>query len=273
MGSPAGNGPAAALLCPVRDRPRRHDRGGRAAVDRRRPRVRARPGSSGSSPPTRWPSADCSSRPDAPPTCSAAGACSSPAWRCSPPPRRAAGWPRRRRCWSAMRAVQGTGAALLAPAALALVSDAHPGGPERRRALGLWTAAAAGGGRDRLGARRRAHADRRLAGDLLHERPRRDRGRPARAACPARRPRPCRRAEARRARPAGRAAGDRRSRRARVRPDRGAGGAASVCRARRRCRRCWRPSSQSSGASRRRCCRRGLSATATSPARCSSRSR
>lgn len=45
-----------------------------------------------------------------------------------------------------MRAVQGTGAALLAPAALALVSDAHPGGPERRRALGLWTAAAAGGG-------------------------------------------------------------------------------------------------------------------------------
>jgi MFS family permease len=45
-----------------------------------------------------------------------------------------------------MRALQGSGAALLAPAALALVTEAYPDGPERRRALGLWTAAAAGGG-------------------------------------------------------------------------------------------------------------------------------
>src|SRR4051794_22171329 len=44
------------------------------------------------------------------------------------------------------RAVQGVGAALVAPAALALVTSARPDGPERARALGWWTAAAAGGG-------------------------------------------------------------------------------------------------------------------------------
>ncbi len=44
------------------------------------------------------------------------------------------------------RAVQGLGAALVAPAALALLTAARPDGPERVRALGWWTAAAAGGG-------------------------------------------------------------------------------------------------------------------------------
>lgn len=44
------------------------------------------------------------------------------------------------------RAVQGVGAALLAPAALALVTDAYPEGRARHRALAIWTAAAAGGG-------------------------------------------------------------------------------------------------------------------------------
>jgi MFS family permease len=38
------------------------------------------------------------------------------------------------------------GLALFSPAALALVTDAYPDAAERRRALGLWTAAAAGGG-------------------------------------------------------------------------------------------------------------------------------
>jgi MFS family permease len=42
----------------------------------------------------------------------------------------------------ALRALQGVGAALLAPAALALVTEL----PDQRRALGIWTAAAAGGG-------------------------------------------------------------------------------------------------------------------------------
>ncbi|RKQ90290.1 MFS transporter [Solirubrobacter pauli] len=44
------------------------------------------------------------------------------------------------------RAVQGVGAALVSPAALALVTAARPSGAARGRALGWWTAAAAGGG-------------------------------------------------------------------------------------------------------------------------------
>ncbi len=44
------------------------------------------------------------------------------------------------------RAAQGVGAALAAPAALALVTAAFPGAEERRRAVAWWTAAAAGGG-------------------------------------------------------------------------------------------------------------------------------
>jgi EmrB/QacA subfamily drug resistance transporter len=46
----------------------------------------------------------------------------------------------------AARAVQGVGAALIAPAALALLTAARPDGRARTRALGWWTAAAAGGG-------------------------------------------------------------------------------------------------------------------------------
>jgi MFS family permease len=46
----------------------------------------------------------------------------------------------------AARTVQGLGAAAVAPAALASITAAIPDGPRRRRALGVWTAAAAGGG-------------------------------------------------------------------------------------------------------------------------------
>ncbi len=46
----------------------------------------------------------------------------------------------------AARAVQGVGAALATPAALALVTTTFPDGPERTRALGIWTAAAPVGG-------------------------------------------------------------------------------------------------------------------------------
>jgi EmrB/QacA subfamily drug resistance transporter len=44
------------------------------------------------------------------------------------------------------RALQGLGAALVSPAALALVTTARPAGRARASALGWWTAAAAGGG-------------------------------------------------------------------------------------------------------------------------------
>jgi EmrB/QacA subfamily drug resistance transporter len=46
----------------------------------------------------------------------------------------------------AARAFQGAGAALATPAALALVTTMFPEGPERTRALGIWTAAAPVGG-------------------------------------------------------------------------------------------------------------------------------
>ena len=46
----------------------------------------------------------------------------------------------------AARAVQGLGAAAISPAALALLTAAIPPGRARTRALGVWTAAAAGGG-------------------------------------------------------------------------------------------------------------------------------
>ena len=46
----------------------------------------------------------------------------------------------------AARTLQGLGAAAVAPAALAAITAVVPDGPERRRALGVWTAAAAGGG-------------------------------------------------------------------------------------------------------------------------------
>jgi EmrB/QacA subfamily drug resistance transporter len=46
----------------------------------------------------------------------------------------------------AARAVQGLGAAVAVPAALALLTTTFPEGRQRTRALGIWTAAAAGGG-------------------------------------------------------------------------------------------------------------------------------
>jgi MFS family permease len=42
------------------------------------------------------------------------------------------------------RALQGAGAAVAVPAALSLLTTTFPSGPERARALGVWTAAAAG---------------------------------------------------------------------------------------------------------------------------------
>ena len=46
----------------------------------------------------------------------------------------------------AFRAVQGLGAAIVAPAALSIISTTFSGGRERNLAMGVWTAVAAGGG-------------------------------------------------------------------------------------------------------------------------------
>lgn len=46
----------------------------------------------------------------------------------------------------AFRAIQGLGAAIVAPAALSIISTTFSGGRERNLAMGVWTAVAAGGG-------------------------------------------------------------------------------------------------------------------------------
>src|SRR3712207_9429503 len=46
----------------------------------------------------------------------------------------------------AFRAVQGLGAAIVAPAALSIISNIFTEGRERNLAMGVWTAVAAGGG-------------------------------------------------------------------------------------------------------------------------------
>ena len=71
----------------------------------------------------------------------------------------------------AVRAVQGIGAALLSPAALALLTVTFPAGRDRNVALGVWGALA--GHRRHAGRRRRRRARRRgrLGVDLLRQRP------------------------------------------------------------------------------------------------------
>src|SRR4051812_11892656 len=46
----------------------------------------------------------------------------------------------------AFRALQGLGGALISPAALSIITTTFPEGPERTKALGVWSAIAAGGG-------------------------------------------------------------------------------------------------------------------------------
>ena len=46
----------------------------------------------------------------------------------------------------AFRGLQGLGAALVSPAALSIITTTFPEGPERTKALGVWSAIAAGGG-------------------------------------------------------------------------------------------------------------------------------
>ena len=105
-----------------------------------------RPRWAGCSPPTRWSSAAACSPRDGSPTGSAGGAPSRPGCCCSPPRRWPAGSRRAGPRCSPHGPSRDSGAALVSPAALALVTAARPDGPARARALGWWTAAAAGGG-------------------------------------------------------------------------------------------------------------------------------
>ncbi|MFI5793629.1 MFS transporter [Streptomyces sp. NPDC051677] len=65
---------------------------------------------------------------------------------CSASPRSPAVWPRNRASWGPLAPLQGVGAAALAPAALALLASTFPGGKERVKAFGVWSAMNAAGG-------------------------------------------------------------------------------------------------------------------------------
>ena len=76
----------------------------------------------------------------------AAERCSSWAWSSSPPPRCSTDSRRRRDWLVASRALQGLGGALVSPAALSIITTTFAEGEDRTKALGVWSAIAAGGG-------------------------------------------------------------------------------------------------------------------------------
>ena len=73
------------------------------------------------------------------------------------------------------RGLQGLGAALVSPAALAIVIATFAEGKERTKAMGVWAAIAVGGGAVGLAARRHPHRRALVAVDLLRQRADRDR--------------------------------------------------------------------------------------------------
>ena len=77
--------------------------------------------------------------------------------RCSPPRPLAGGLAQEGWQLLAARAVQGLGAAVLAPATLTIVTAAVPPGPARTRAIGTWTAVGAARRRGRRAGRRSPH--------------------------------------------------------------------------------------------------------------------
>ena len=130
---------------PADDRPRRVDREHRAAVRPGRPRHHRRRTGSGWSRPTRWPSAACCCSAAGSPTTPAASARSSSACSASPAPPRSAASPPNQELLFAARALQGAFAALMAPAALSLVTVTFTEPKERAKAFGVFGALAGGG--------------------------------------------------------------------------------------------------------------------------------
>ena len=105
------------------------------------------------------------------PICSAAAACSSPAWSSSPAPR----WPAASRTASSLligaRFAQGVGAAMLSPAALSTLTSTFRSTRDRNTALGVWAAVSGHRRRRRRPVRRPAHARGRLALGAVRQRP------------------------------------------------------------------------------------------------------
>ena len=130
---------------PADDRPRRVDREHRAARRRRRTSASATPTGSGWSRPTRWPSAACCCSAAGSPTTPAASAPSSSACSASPAPRRSAASRPTRSCCSRPAPCRARFAALMAPAALSIVTVTFTEPKERAKAFGVFGALAGGG--------------------------------------------------------------------------------------------------------------------------------
>ena len=134
----AGRGPAD-------DHARRLHREHRAAAAPSRTSASATPTGSGSSRPTRSRSAACCCSAAGSPTTRAASGPSSSACSASPAPRRSAASPRPRSCCSRPAALQGAFAALMAPAALSIITVTFTEPKERAKAFGVFGALSGGG--------------------------------------------------------------------------------------------------------------------------------
>ena len=146
-------------------RARRLDGRRRAAVDRRRPRTSPPRSCSGSSPATCSATAACCCSAAAPPTCSAAGACCSSALGVFTVASALGGLVDDGTLLVATRFLKGAAAAFTAPAGLSIITTTFAEGPERNRALSIYTATGASG--FSLGLVARRPADRaRLALDV-----------------------------------------------------------------------------------------------------------
>ena len=80
-----------------------------------------------------------------PPTCSAGGATCSSRWASSPSPRPSAGSSTTARCWWSRASSRARRAAFTAPAGLSIITTTFAEGPERNRALSIYTASGASG--------------------------------------------------------------------------------------------------------------------------------
>ena len=130
---------------PAHDHPRRLDREPGDPVGQGRARHRRRRPAVGRHRPTPSRSAACCCSAVASPTTSAASARSSSASSASPAPRRSAASPPPPTLLFAARGLQGVFAALLAPAALSLITVTFHEPKERARAFGVYGAIAGGG--------------------------------------------------------------------------------------------------------------------------------
>ena len=126
-------------------RARRLDGRRRAPLHRRRPGTSRPPSCSGSCPATCSGTAACCCSAGAPPTCSAGAGCCSSRWASSPSRRPLGGLVDDGTLLIVTRFLKGAAAAFTAPAGLSIITTTFAEGPERNRALSIYTATGASG--------------------------------------------------------------------------------------------------------------------------------